>query len=422
MTIRKEFPAITNHSAQGLLEAAITMFYTGYNRFQVLDEQNKSEKYNFEAHNFSSDEGGILFIPPNGTLKNFDFSIFRIAAYLKKNNIKTAILSFEPPSAKFYNLFTRVYTPRTVTEFFDLLSTIKRSRIFYRGWMHAYIFGAFLVKTYSDTIINIKDWNFCDQERYRFLFGELSCHDFAGIDYIFRRAEVIFSHYTAEETNKWAEEYICNPQKFIFLPELCDESSFCEPVDNSTDIISLVWATSLPPTCFPEDMFPTRTIFSDTRLLSKELQIDYIVSEGVYEKILREKKQYLDILYESQFNPYFNLIKGGALSPHLLRNYHYGFFMFSDSIIDLRLIKYAIPSKFAFYMEAGLPILVNEKNKSMAELVTEYGIGILFSDGEVAQLPYKLRNYMPDYREMIMNVCSFRKGFTYQALGIPGLV
>ncbi|OGQ92058.1 MAG: hypothetical protein A3J85_07305 [Desulfobacula sp. RIFOXYA12_FULL_46_16] len=378
--------------------------------------------YRFQNRNDFPSDKEILFIPPNGSLKKFDFSIFRIAKYLKDLDIKTSLLSLEPPPENFVHLFGKIYTPKTITEFLDLLGTIPRSQIFYRGWMHAYVFGAFLVKYFPNTIINIKDWNFCDRLRYHFLFGDLSLHDFEGIDYIFKNARVILSHYTEDETDRWAEEHNCSPGKFVFFPELCDEENFCQLIpEKPMDKISLVMASSLPPNNLPVDMFPGKTIFRDTRLLTRKgLMIDFVVPEAVFSRILSEKKLYLDVLYESRFNPNFNLVKGRALAARILQVYHYGVFLFSDVTREVRLFEHAIPSKFALYLEAGLPVLVNDKIKSLARLVEKNGLGIVFSDKKMEELPEKLQRIHHEYTEMSHNVCAFRKEFTYQSFSTLG--
>jgi hypothetical protein len=408
--------AIDNNAHQGLLEAAISLFYSNHNQLRIKHDSGEVSRYDFQSHNFTQSDEEILFIPPNGSLKNFDYSIFRIAGYLSAHDIKASLLSLEPPPEIFRHLFHHIYTPSTVVGFLDQLGTINRSHIFYRGWMHAYLFGAFLIKKYPDTIINIKDWNFCDQERYHFLFGELSLHDFTGIDYTFKKAEVVLSHYTKEETDRWSLEYDCDPTKFIFLPELCDENSFCQSNNKPAKPMRLVWACSLPPTHLPENMYPTKTIFRDTQLLTqKGLNIDYVVPESVYTKIMADRNSYLDILYESHFNRNFKLIKGKALSAKILQSYHYGCFMFSDATAEIRLFQYAVPSKFSLYLEAGLPVLVNKKNKALAKIVHTHGLGFVFSDDEVTLLPKKLLDIHHNYPEMQNNIYTFRTSYTYQS-------
>ena len=420
MIIKKKYSKINQCSAQGLIEAAINLFYSDDNHLQIEHGPKEIFTYRFQSRNDFPGDKEILFIPPNGSLKNFDFSIFRIAKYLKDLNIETLLLSLEPPPENFVHLFGEIYTPKTTTEFLDLLGTIPRSQIFYRGWMHAYIFGAFLVKYFPNTIINIKDWNFCDRPRYHFLFGDLSLHDFEGIDYTFKNARAILSHYTEEETDRWAKEHNCSPGKFVFFPELCNEENFCQLIpEKPMDKISLVMASSLPPNNLPVDMFPGKTIFRDTRLLTRKgLMIDFVVPEAVFSRTLLEKKLYLDVLYESRFNPNFNLVKGRALAAQVLQLYHYGFFMLSNVSIEERLFQHAIPSKFALYLEAGLPVLVNEKIESLSKIVEDNGLGYVFSDKKIEMLPNELQKIHHQYDEMSKNVCAFRNKFTYQSFDI----
>src|SRR5690606_33586323 len=99
---------------------------------------------------------------------------------------------------------------------------------------------------------------------------------------------------------------------------------------------------------------------------------------------------FLDFQYENEYNDNFSVKKGANLKSEILDEYHFGFFELETSGINTELYEYAITSKFAFYLEAGLPILINKKFKSMAEVVAKHELGIVFSNSDVMHMSEKL--------------------------------
>lgn len=359
----------------------------------------------------------IVLIPPNGQFKKQDFSLQRINKWLKTNkNISTTLVHIKP---EFFtvdtSVFENVVEVSSKEEIFQTLKRLHTDAILHRSWMGNYDFAAQLVQKFDNVIVNIKDWNFASKEVYEFLYPDSKDHE--SIAFIFKQCPYILSHFTKEQSLLWAEEYGVNADKFIFFPEYCNESSFYDKPYLPYKNIHLVYAGALPPTSFAEDYFPGKAhLRSIKKLTQQKIAVDFVLPENVYETTFRSTELFKDFLYENTLNKYFNLVKGKALSPEVLDAYHFGFFELEASGLNHMLYKYAVTSKFAFYLEAGLPILINNKFISIANIVQEHKLGIVFDNADLAHFKDTLDISQHDYDSFIANIQRYRQTFTYHQL------
>lgn len=358
----------------------------------------------------------IILVPPSGILKKQDFSLHRIARWLKRNDhISIILLHIEIDNLQYdKTLFERIINVKTKEDIFEQIEYLEYDLIFHRSWMGSYDFAAELVKKYKDkVVVNIKDWNFSSKDVYRLLY--LNNDDFESIEYIFINCKRILSHYTEEQYEIWAMEYSVDKNKFIFFPELCNIQSFINQKRyyNKKDIY-LVYAGKISSTVMPEDYFPGKAHLRSVKLITKKnINIDFVLPPEVYSEFYVDSKKNMDFLYEEKMNNRFNIVCGEVLNPEVLGKYNFGFFELETTGLNHMLYKYAVTSKFAFYLEAGIPILVNDKFFSMAKLVAENGLGIVFSNDELDKLDIKLDISNLEYQKYIENIHMFRKNFTY---------
>ena len=362
----------------------------------------------------------IIFIPPNGTMYNQDFSIQRVTNYLfNKDTYKTVLLKINKSSEnnKMYNVDKII----NVTSQDEILETLKREKydyIFHRSWMGAYSFAALLSKNFNNVIVNIKDWNFATKKEYSIMLDEKQVEDFDAITSIFSNSKKVLSHYSKEQALIWSKNYRVDIDKFIFFPEYCNEENFNNKKDIDLSILKLVYAGSMCPNSFPESHFPCKSLFRSVRLLSsKGIEVNYVLVKSAFDATQDHRKElFLDILYEDKFNKFFNLKEGKSLDSSILNKYHYGFFHLEDTTENQGLTQYAVPSKFAFYLEAGLPILINEKWKTISALVKKYNLGIVFSNEELDNLDIKLNKIsQSEYLSFIESLTLFRNTYTYSS-------
>ena len=358
----------------------------------------------------------IILIPPDGTFQRRDYSLYRIAKWLKNNGINTTLLYIEKEFLEIdTRLFDSVVKKENLEDIVKHLEMHSYDKILHRSWMHSYDFSALLVEKFENVIINIKDWNFAPKNVYEFLFPNSADH--VSIEYIFQNAELILSHFTQEQSLLWAKEYKTDSSKFITFPEYCNSASFNEKPFLAYENIKLVYAGVISPTVYNEDYFPNKAHLRSIKKLTKEqISIDFVMPEPVYEKMYTsEYFLYHDFMYEHEFNKYFSLVKGKILDASILNQYHFGFSELETSGLNHDLYKYAITSKFAFYLEAGLPILINKKFVSIARLVEKYQLGIVFSNDDLDYMTKVLSISQSKYDSFVENIAQYRKKFTYSA-------
>jgi len=360
----------------------------------------------------------IIFIPPNGNLKKHDFSLNRIVKEFSKYSRINCILLYISKEKETYNdsNYDNIIKVKSTKELFKNLNTLKYDIIFSRSWMHAYSFSAELVKKFDNVIVNIKDWNFSKKKEYRFLFG--NDDDFDAIKYIFKNAKKVLSHYTSDQAKIWAKKYNVSKDKFIFFPEYCN--SFDTEIPSSRKKNRIVFAGAFSKSSYPIKFFVSKDMYRTIKVITKQsLNLDYIFPPKFYDSL--NHLDYQDFLFENEFNKYFNIKKGEELNHKIINNYGYSIFSpFINKYRNKKLFKYAVPSKFAFYLEANLPIIVNKEMKSLSKLVTKYGLGIVVSNKDIKNLKNIIKN--KDYDKIVRNIIQYKKKFSYKNIKLEKLL
>jgi hypothetical protein len=360
----------------------------------------------------------IVLVPPNGWLLIHDFSLHRIGMYLKKlENVTTIIVKIDNKKRDVAfddgNYVDEVINVTTEQELLKKIEELKPDLIFHRSWMLAYSFAAKLVERFENVVVNIKDWNFTEKDKYEFIYPNHG-DDFEAIEYIFKNAKNILSHFTNKQSKIWAKKYDVDSKKFLFFPEYCNEDFFLERKLQYKNV-KIVFAGSINQTTLPEQLFPWKShLRSVSKLTKQNIRVDFVLPEAVYENIFNDKNNYFDWQYENKFNKNINIIKGTALSPIKLAKYHFCFFELETSGENKELYKYAVVSKFAFYLEACLPILVNEDFKSISKIIRKHNLGIVFSNKDLDNFNNVLKISQKEYNQMVKNISEFRKTYTYK--------
>ncbi|MDC7250241.1 MAG: hypothetical protein PQJ49_10030 [Sphaerochaetaceae bacterium] len=358
----------------------------------------------------------VIFIPPNGEMFINDFSIERLGKYCKnKNNIETLLIKIKNPnSPDNFNYVDSVIDVESKEEIVEYLKTLDYDVIFHRSWMHAYAFAQLLVEQFDNVIVNIKDWEVSTKKEYEVMYGKKSVEDFDAIEAIFKKAKLVLSHFTGPQAEIWAKRYNVCKEKFRFFPEYCNEESFYFRSNLSYEKPRLVLAGSLSPSSYPEEICPSKSHLRVIRKVTKkDISIDYVLPIGTYAgvKSLKNRLLFQDVLFEDKFNKNFNIFRGKTLDSSILNNYNFGFFSLEYVTKNEYKNKYAIPSKFAFYLESGLPMIVNKKLKALSHFIETYNLGILFDNDDIDSLEKILNITNSEYVKMVENIYSFRKTF-----------
>ncbi|MGB5793687.1 hypothetical protein [Poseidonibacter sp.] len=350
----------------------------------------------------------IIFIPPNGILKKHDFSLQRIANVLETDStMKSVLIYIDNQQDNNIGHFDEIYKVNSKQELIEKIKEINYDIIFSRGWMHAYPFCAELVKKFDNVIVNIKDWNFATKEEYKFLFG--NDDDFDAIEYIFKNAKHILPHYTTQQAKLWLKEYQLEKDKFVFFPEYCNIVKNDISIKKFTN--SIVFAGAFSSSTYPKRFFVSKDMLKAIDVITKQkIKLTYVLPPQFYDSL--DERLFKDYFYEDKFNKYFDLQRGKELDSSVLRKHKYA--IFSPIINKKRnnkLFKYAVPSKFAFYLEANIPMIVNKKMKSLSSLVKNNNLGVVVSNKDMKNISKILESF--NYEELVDNIRKYKRTFTY---------
>ncbi len=97
-----------------------------------------------------------------------------------------------------------------------------------------------------------------------------------------------------------------------------------------------------------------------------------------------------------------------------MSKYHYGILtnFHNLDIIDTRLLKTTIANKFISYLEAGIPMIINNETKYMAEIIKKYNCGVIISEKDLSNLKKILEKQ--NYPELLKGVKKARKYFSFE--------
>ena len=186
------------------------------------------------------------------------------------------------------------------------------------------------------------------------------------------------------------------------------------------NVESVVFAGTFGPSVYPEQFYVSKDMYKTIHLITKdELYLDYILPPKFYDNV--DSFTYQDFLFENNFNKFFNIKRGKELDNSIILEYGYG--IFTPIINDRRsngIFKYAIPSKFSFYLEANLPMIVNKRMKSLSEIVLKNGLGIVVSNKDMLNIKSIIKNQ--DYNSLIQNIIKYKKKFQYEKSKINLLI
>lgn len=365
----------------------------------------------------------IAFIPPSGIFVQQDGFFKRISKYFaNKKEIETYLIIIDSTENHQFNTNMFEYFIK-VNTFEDLLLYLKKEKfdiVFHRSWMHRYKFAGDLSREVDNLIVYIKDWmEEIPREKYKFLYT--TDNDYDGIKDIFNNSKLILSHYDTRYTNKLAKKYNISAKKFIFFPEYCNEENFRvrENIIYNQNFTRLLWAGGIAPSTAPSSISSDKRFFQDfTKIAKNTIFFDMFVLEKNYNQIFDENNKSLwqDWLYEHNFNKNFNIKQGSTKPLDLFLDYDFALasgLTYKKDDLSLYNFCEAVVSKVAFYLELGIPLVVNKKWKAIADMVKKNNIGIVISNKDFKNLDTILKISKKEYNLLVQNIYNYRVNYTY---------
>lgn len=347
-----------------------------------------------------------------------DFALLRIILYLENYGFKITILQLN--KSKFHNKFKKVNIIEFENEN-DILKYLKQYSfdiVFHRSWMHRYLFASKILKIVPNAVLYIKDWYYeYTKKEYKFCYD--TDEDYDAIKYIIKQGKLILSHYSHHYTDLVAKSYDVSKDKFIFFPEFTHKPFYNKRkrYEYNSRKINIVYAGSLLPTSLPEQLIAGKATYNSIKKIANQnINITALLLPKYYKNVFNNEKLYSDYLYENKFNKYFYIKKGAELKYKLLNQYDFGFFALHDLPSGTKYKSteiHGVTSKFAFYMEAGLPVIVAKNMTKLANIVKKYKIGLVVTDKEFFNLNKVLDISAKEYDQLVENIYKFRNVFSY---------
>lgn len=358
----------------------------------------------------------IVFIPPNGEIVGQDFTLYKIIKYFSNIGFHTTLLIVNDISQSL-TYDTTIIKLENKNSILEHLEEIKYDLIFARSWMHRYSFAAILAQKFDNVVSYIKDWHDFPREKYQFVFDTVE--DVDAIAIIFKYSKIVLSHYSSEYTDILALRYGVNKNKFYFFPEYSEVTNFYTRNEKKYDLenIRLLMAGGGANTSAPDTIVLGKSFLNTLiQISNNNIYVEMMVIQKTYDMIYQNKKMYLDYLYENTFNPFFSLKQGEDLKSSMDNKYYFGLFgdsNFPEYALYLEAEMYGVTSKFAFYLECGLPVIVNKRFITLSEIVERNKIGITFVDEDLKDLKKILDITQNEYDQLVQNIYKFRESFTY---------
>jgi glycosyltransferase involved in cell wall biosynthesis len=109
----------------------------------------------------------------------------------------------------------------------------------------------------------------------------------------------------------------------------------------------------------------------------------------------------------TSFLPYDEMIEELSKTSFSLISY-----TLKDDEIPLNFV-FSMPNKFFDSIAAETPVIVNEKFKSMANIVKRYKIGVLIEPKKIEESIEKIEKAYENYEEMMENIKKYKHEFVW---------
>ncbi len=352
---------------------------------------------------------------------------YKVAKTLRKQKIETVsvsllecnrkmfdkafnkIISLNLPNLKPKTILRKALTsPSGFIRFFYYLLTIKADAAICQGAPH-YLTALFirLFKGKFPRIYFPYDMNFSRYKNPEKFFPK---REIWGERYSFRNCDGIITKSLKEEISSLPENFKAKSKPVLAfhcyaLDEWNQKFSRQVKLSSKDKEIHIVYCGSYNQ---PEDVLATPTKEVAKKIISQMIHFHiYPTSQNI------DKKDFDYMDPEKKFRKYIHVqdyVHPEKLSEELSR-YDFGLhYAMGDSNIKPQAWNYAAANKFASYLEAGIPPIVNREATIYTKPMTEQRFGIVIDN----LLEIKKRTANKGYKKMIKNLCDYRKKYSVE--------
>ncbi len=296
------------------------------------------------------------------------------------------------------------------------LKKVNSQYIFTKGLIGHYHRIARLTDLFDNVVADSTDIPhfFTDnQQKNEFFFGGTG--EFRAVEKICTQAKKFLIRYSDDEYDFL--QSFSKKKNLKTWYEYTNKDFFVKKKKEITKPYSLVWAGILQPLSYPA-YFVGKDLLNSAKAAAKQnIEFTFMLPPSFSSSMLMiesDRKLYYEFFYEAKFNKNITIHFGDVPKRviKLLQNYHYGVFPLYQ--YERKFTKNMIPSKFALYLEAGLPIIVNKKMKRLSEVVERHNLGITINEQDIENLREILTGNENKYSQMQESIFEFREKFSYE--------
>ena len=422
-TFFRGIPILGKNDISSDVEVILLEKNNGY----IMENIDKFLSYNKKIYFFDKD-GKITkclkFNLKSITKPIFSFVLFydyytlsRISSELSEYH-RVAFIARELESMQIdENSFDDVVYFDTIEELYELLDKLNSKIIFTKALIGHYKKVADLVQRYVNVVVDSTDIPqfFSDNKKERELFfdGE---SEFIAIEEICKNAKKFLVRYSEEELKTLKS--FSSKDNILTWYEYTNKVHYSNYKRELKEPYSLVWAGILQPLSYPKK-FKGRYLLESAKIVSNQnMRFTFMLPPSFSTSMLMVKSDrdlYYEFFYEAKLNENIDIHFGDIPQKaiKLLEKYHFGVFPLIQEK-DRKFYRNIIPSKFALYLEAGLPIIVNDCMIKLSSVVKEYNLGIVVSNDNVKDLKKIIDKKRDEYPLMQENIIKFRESFCYE--------
>jgi len=229
--------------------------------------------------------------------------------------------------------------------------------------------------------------------------------------YLFRQYPNIMHFCSDKVTDQLREMYQLTATNLFGVTEYLQDPQYSEstPVNG---MLRLVYGGCLPVSDSADDLY-FRAVLKMLHCFAKS-NLQLYLYNSPYLFGLERQVTLEQVIEQHGFSKHVHVCTplGGDAFVDAISHYDYGMTFMRSKDMGSPEYNYFMAHKFISYLQAGLPVIIDEHTEYMASLVRKYNIGIVLNDEDYERLPEILNN--ADYNQLKQNVIRYRDEFSIE--------
>lgn len=229
--------------------------------------------------------------------------------------------------------------------------------------------------------------------------------------YLFRQYPNVMHFCSDKVTRKLRETYDVPASNLFGVTEYLQEPLYSEGMPTE-GVLRLVYGGCLPVSDSSDDLY-FQAVLKMLRCFAKG-NLHLYLYNSPYLFGLGRQRTLEQVIEQHGFSEHVHVCTplSGDAFVDAISHYDYGMTFMRSKDMGSPEYTYFMAHKFISYLQAGLPLIIDEHTEYMASLVSKYNIGIVLSDDDYDRLPEILNS--ADYSQLKQNVIRYRNEFSIE--------